>query len=203
MLEYIKGKLISKKPTSIIIESGGTAFNINITLPAYETLPQINDEVKIITHFHVKENPISFVLYGFSDEGERECFRQIISISGIGPKTAMSILSALGYKEIIELINKGNYLPLTSISGVGKKTAERLGLELKDKFAKSEMETAYSGFDKQQFGELSKVSAIISGLITLGYNRIEADKMVKKFATSPDFEKMPVEEVIKEILRGK
>jgi holliday junction DNA helicase RuvA len=203
MFEYIKGKLISKKPTSVIVESGGIALNINITLPVYEILPQLNEEVKIITHFHVKENPISFILYGFTDEGERECFRQIISISGIGPKTAMSILSAIGYREFIEMIVKGNYLPLTSVSGVGRKTAERLALELKDKLAKGEVEASYAGFDKAAFGELSKVSAIISGLVTLGYNRIEADKMVKKFISSPDFEKMPVEEVIKEILRGR
>lgn len=203
MIEYIKGKLISKKPTSIIVESGGIAFNINITLPAYEKLPSVNDEVRIVIHFHAKENPISFVLFGFSDEGERECFRQIIAISGIGPKTAMSILSAIGYREFIDMIAKGNYLPLTSVSGVGKKTAERLALELKDKLGKGESEAGYADIDNAVFGEMSKISAIISGLITLGYNRIEADKMVKKFASSPDFGKMPVEEVIKEILRGK
>jgi Holliday junction DNA helicase RuvA len=202
MLEYIKGKLISKKPTSIIVESSGIGYNINITLPAYETLPRVDEEVKIVTHIHIKENPFSIIIYGFSNENERECFRQIVSISGIGPRTAMSILSAIGYREFTDLITKGNYLPLTSISGVGRKTAERLGLELKDKFAKGELESAYPGVDTSSLGELGKISAIISGLISLGYNRIEADKMVKKIAYAPGFEKMAVEEVIKEILKG-
>jgi Holliday junction DNA helicase RuvA len=202
MLEYIKGKLISKKPTSIIVESGGIGYNINITLPAYETLPRVDEDVKIVTYIHIKENPFSIIIYGFSDENERECFKQIISISGIGPKTAMSILSAIGHREFTDLITKGNYLPLTSISGVGRKTAERIGLELKDKFARGEMESTYPGLDKETFGELGKISAIISGLVSLGYNRIEADKMVKKIAGAPGFENMAVEEVMKEILKG-
>jgi Holliday junction DNA helicase RuvA len=202
MIEFIKGKIVNKKPTSVIIESGGIGFFINITLSAYEKLPPLDSEAKIVTHFHVKENPMGVVLYGFVDEGEREVFRQIISVSGIGPKTAMSMLSAISYRELTELISKGNYMPLTRITGVGKKTAERLAVELKDKLAKAE-----SGFDVSKLGidtstDIGKMSGIISALINLGYNRIEADKMVRKIASRPDFMQMPVEEIIKEILRG-
>jgi Holliday junction DNA helicase RuvA len=202
MIEYIKGKLVNKKPVSAVIETGGIGFFVQITLSVYEKLPQLNDEAKIIVHFHAKENPMSLVLYGFADEGEREVFRQIISVSGIGPKTAMNMLSAISYRELTELIAKGNYIPLTKISGVGKKTAERLAVELKDKLAKIE-----SGFDVSRLSidtstDIGKISGIISALINLGYNRIEADKMVKKFASMPDFMQMPVEEIIKEILRG-
>lgn len=202
MIEFIKGKIVNKKPTSLIIESGGMGFLINITLSAFEKLPPLDSEAKIVTHFHVKENPMGVVLYGFVDEGEREVFRQIISVSGIGPKTAMSMLSAINYREFTELISKGNYMPLTRISGVGKKTAERLAVELKDKLAKTE-----SGFDVSKLGidtstDIGKMSGIISALINLGYNRIEADKMVRKIASRQDFMQMPVEEIIKEILRG-
>ncbi len=202
MIEYIKGKLVNKKPTSAVFESGGIGFFIQITLSAYEKLPLLNEEAKIVVHFHVKENPMSIVLYGFVDEGEREVFRQIISVSGIGPKTAMSILSAISYRELTELIAKGNYIPLTKITGVGKKTAERLAVELKDKLAKTE-----SGFDVSRLSidtstDIGKISGIISALINLGYNRLEADRMVKKFASMPNFMQMPVEEIIKEILRG-
>ena len=147
MIEFIKGKIVNKKPTSVVIESGGIGFIINITLSAYEKLPPLDSEAKIVTHFHVKENPMGVVLYGFVDEGEREVFRQIISVSGIGPKTAMGILSAINYRELTELISKGNYMPLTRISGVGKKTAERLAVELKDKLAKTE-----AGFDVSKLG---------------------------------------------------
>ena len=202
MIEYIQGKLISKKPTSIIIEANGIAYNVNITIPAYENLPQLNSITKIITHLHIKENPFSFMLYGFSDENEREMFRYIISISGIGPKTAISILSALSYKELTGLITSGNYLPLTSISGVGRKTAERLVLELKDKIAKGEVDFIPAQMSKDKFGELSKISNIISALVNLGYNRIEADKLVKKISASKNILDMQVEDVIKEILRG-
>jgi len=203
MIEYIKGKLISKKPTSIIVEANGLGYNIHITLNAYEILPAAGTDAKVITHLQIKENPFSIVLYGFSDETERECFRHIISVSGIGPKTALSILSAIDYRELIELISKGNYLPLTSISGVGKKTAERLALELKDKLARTEVESSGSVMNSGKFGELNKMSEIISALVSLGYNRLEADKMVRSVASNNGFMEMSVEDVIKEILRGK
>lgn len=203
MIEYIKGKLISKKPTSIVIDSNGLGYNIHITLSAFEILPSAGSEAKIITHLQIRENPFSIVLYGFSDETERECFKHIISVSGIGPKTALSILSAINYRELIELISKGNYLPLTSISGVGKKTAERLALELKDKLSKTETEYLPSVSNNGKFGEISKMSEIISALVSLGYNRLEADKMVRTVASNNGFMEMSAEDIIKEILRGK
>jgi Holliday junction DNA helicase RuvA len=202
MIEYIKGKLTVKNPTSVVVESCGIGYSINITLPAAELLGEIESEVKIITHLHIKDNPFSIVLYGFSHVRERECFRHIISVSGIGPKTALSILSAINYNELIELITKGNYLPLTSISGVGNKTAERLALELKDKLAKSESE-AVSSVNSGKFGELSKAGEIISALMALGYNRLEADKMVKAASQKDGFMESSAEDIIKEILRGK
>lgn len=203
MIEFIKGKLTVKKPTSVVVESGGIGYSINITLGVFESLGKQGDEVQITTHLHIKDNPFSVVLYGFSNELERECFRQIISVSGIGPKTALSILSAINYKEFIELITRGNYLPLTSISGVGKKTAERLALELKDKISKSEMDLSASQINTGRFGELNKAGEVISALMSLGYNRIEADKMVKSVSAKNGFMEMSVEDVIKEILRGK
>lgn len=202
MIEFIQGKIINKKPTSVIVSSGGIGFYINITLNAYEKLPALNEEMRIVTHFHVKENPMGVVLYGFADEGEREVFRQIISVSGIGPKTAMSILSAISYRELTELIAKGNYMPLTKISGVGRKTAERLAVELKDKLSKTEAGMDVSKLSIDTSTDIGKISGIISALINLGYNRIEADKMVKKIALRSDFMEMQVEMIIKEILRG-
>ncbi len=202
MIEFIQGKLINKKPTSVIVSSGGIGFNIHITLNAYERLPSVNEEVRIITHFHVKENPMAVVLYGFSDEGEREVFRQIISVSGIGPKTGISILSAINYRELTELISKGNYMPLTKITGVGRKTAERLAVELKDKLSKTETGIDVSKFSIDTSTDIGKMSGIITALINLGYNRAEADKMVRKMASKPDFMEMQVEDIIKEILRG-
>lgn len=203
MIEYINGKLISKKPGMLVIEANGIGYSINATLPAIESLGAAGEEVTIITHLQIRDNPFSIVLYGFINEKERECFRQIIAVSGIGPKSALSILSAINYNELIDLISKGNYLPLTSIPGVGKKTAERLALELKDKIGKFESETGAISGEKGKLGELGKASEIISALMALGYNRLEADKMVRTISGKEGFMEMQVEDVIREILRGK
>ncbi|RPI12353.1 MAG: Holliday junction branch migration protein RuvA [Ignavibacteriae bacterium] len=202
MIEYIKGKLVNKKPTSIVIESGGIGYTINITLTTYDILPDAGAEAMVSTHLYIKENPFGVVLYGFSDENEREIFRHIISVSGIGPKTAISMLSAINYRQITEMISSGNYLPLTAISGVGKKTAERLALELKDKLARTEFEPSGVQVKGSTFSELTRISGIISALVNLGYNRLEADKMIRKISSSVNMKEMTDEEIIKEVLRG-
>ena len=203
MIDYIKGKLVSKKAASIVIEAGGIGYSISATLNAIEKTGNIGEEVMISVYLHIKDNPFSVMLYGFVDESERECFRQIISVSGIGPKTGLSILSAIKYSELIEMISKGNYLPLTTISGVGKKTAERLAVELKDKLGKLETETVFTGVNTGKLGELGKASEVIAALISLGYNRLEADKMVKSVSAKSNFMELPAEDLIREILRGK
>jgi Holliday junction DNA helicase RuvA len=202
MIEFIKGTLVSKRPTDIVVECDGIGYNVNITLTAYEKLPKVNEQITITVHLHIKENPFALVLYGFSDENEREVFRHIISISGIGPKTAISLLSAIDYRELTELIVKGNYIPLTKVSGVGRKTAERLAVELKDKLAKSDVEMAVSKVGIDTSTDIGKMSGVISALINLGYNRLEADKMVRALASKKNLSEISVEEIIKEILRG-
>jgi len=203
MIEFIKGKLISKKPAMAVIEAGGIGYGINTTLGAAENLPPVGEEASIVTHLQIKDNPFTVVLYGFTNEIERDCFRQIISVSGIGPKTAIGILSAINYSELIELIAKGNFIPLTSVPGVGKKTAERLALELKDKLGKTDSDITAIPVYSDKFNELNKASEVIQALIALGYNRIEADKMVRSVSAIPGFMDMKPEEVIREILRGK
>lgn len=204
MLDYIKGKLVSKKAANLVIEAGGIGYSINATLGTIENTGETGSDTLIPVHLHIKDNPFSVMLYGFRDESERECFRQIISVSGIGPKTALSILSAINYNELIELIAKGNYHPLTTISGVGKKTAERLAVELKDKIGKIESDVLPAGsLNTGKLGELGKASEVIQALMALGYNRIEADKMVKTILSRSDFMEMPVESIVRDILRGK
>lgn len=203
MIDYIKGKLISKKISSLVIEAGGLGYNISTTAGAAEGIGNTGDEVNIAVQLHIKDNPFSVTLYGFQDENERECFRQIISVSGIGPKTALGILSAIKYTELIDMISRGNYTPLTAIPGVGKKTAERLAMELKDKIGKIEPEQGVVMLNQGKLGELGKASEVITALMVLGYNRLEADKMVKAISTRKDFMDLLPEEIIREILRGK
>jgi len=203
MLDYIKGKLVSKKAASLVVEAGGLGYSISATLGAIEQTGDTGSEILIPVHLHIKDNPFSVMLYGFTNETERECFRQIISVSGIGPKTALSILSAINYNELIDMISKGSYHPLTSISGVGKKTAERLAVELKDKIGKIETDVSPANVNSGKLGELGKASEVIAALISLGYNRLEADKMVRSISARNDFMEMSVESIVREILRGK
>jgi Holliday junction DNA helicase RuvA len=203
MIEYIKGKLADKKTASLVVEAGGIGYSISATLGAIEKTGEIGSDIMIPVHLHIKDNPFAVMLYGFSSETERECFRQIISVSGIGPKTALSILSAINYNELIEMISKGSYHALTSISGVGKKTAERLAVELKDKIGKIESDVSIGSVNRGKLGELGKASEVIAALISLGYNRLEADKMVKSISARNDFMEMSVESIVREILRGK
>lgn len=197
MIEYIKGKLISKKPMCVILESHGIAYNINTTLSAADSIGNTGEEIRIITHLHIKDNPLTVTLYGFSDETERECFRQIISVSGIGPKTALSILSAITYNEFTEYINTGRHEPLLNIPGIGRKTAERLVLELKGKLP--EAEAVHGGLISSNE---DKSSEIMSALIALGYSRTDADRIIRDVARKDIFTRLNSEEIIKEILRG-
>jgi Holliday junction DNA helicase RuvA len=115
----------------------------------------------------------------------------------------MTILSAINYNDFIDMISGGNYLPLTSVSGVGRKTAERLAVELKDKIGKAVETTAVLTGADSRFAALGKASEVIQALIALGYNRLEADKMVKSASSADNFSSLSVEEIIKEVLRGK
>lgn len=198
MINKIKGILISKKPTLICVDVNGISFELHITLNLYENLPSPQNEVNIISHLYVKDNPISFILYGFADESERECFRQIISVSGIGPKTTMSILSSIKYHDLIQHISAGEHQQLVSVPGVGKKTAERLAVELKDKFNKTFRDELFVSV--AQTSEKQKISEIILALISLGYNRIEAEKMINKFLQKSEVKELSIEDSIREIL---
>lgn len=200
MIDYIKGTLISKTFSEIIVESGGIGYNVKITLPAYDSLPSVGKEINILTSLYIRDNPYSMVLYGFCDERERDCFKLIISVSGIGPKTAVNMLSAIGHAELTELVAKGDYQPLTSISGVGKKTAERVVVELKDKILKPGQDLIMRTVSAN--GEPSRVSEIIGALLSLGYNRSEAEKMVRKVTLDSKWKDLGVEQIIKDILRG-
>jgi Holliday junction DNA helicase RuvA len=202
MIDHLNGKIISKKPSRLIIDLNGISFDVLITLSLYETLPEVGESASVVTHLYIKENPMSLVLYGFVNEEERECFRNIISVSGIGPKTAISVLSGIGYKEFTSIILNSRVEQLTSVSGIGKKTAERLGLELKDKLAKYS-DSAIERIKVSGNDELNKVNEITMALISLGYNKPEADNLVKRSYSSGSWNNTSIEEIIKNILSGK
>ncbi|HNX00760.1 MAG TPA: Holliday junction branch migration protein RuvA [Candidatus Cloacimonadota bacterium] len=133
MYAYLNGTLKEKNPFSCIIECSGVGYDVRIPISTYETLPALEEQVKLLIHYHVSEDDIR--LFGFASDPERLLFRQLISISRIGPKIALSILSALSVQNIIQAIVQDDDRILATIPGLGKKSAQRLIIELKDKIS--------------------------------------------------------------------
>jgi holliday junction DNA helicase RuvA len=133
MYDYIRGVLAETASGEAVVEAGGVGFQLVIPLSTFERLPQAGAEVKLYTHHYVREDAEK--LYGFLSRLEREIFRQLIAISNIGPKTAISVLSGLSPQELVSCVNKGDASRLRKVQGVGDKTAQRLIVELKGKLA--------------------------------------------------------------------
>ena len=172
MITYIKGRLIEKTPTKIIVESNGIGYEINISLNTYERIPD-EENIKIYTYLQRKED--ADILFGFSEESERGIFQQLISISGIGPSTARTILSSISPKEIQDAVWSEDVERIKSIKGIGLKTAQRLIIELKDKvelFDKKDLDLSGKNYD-------IKKEALLA-LSVLGFNKSKSEKIVSK-----------------------
>lgn len=164
MISYIKGTVITKNPVSATLECSNIAFEINIPLSTYERLPKTGEETCLFIHFSVSDDGIK--LFGFISTEEKELFKMLISVNGIGPKIALTILSSIDWKTFIRHIRYEDQKALTIVPGLGKKTAQRLILELKDKIEKSDLISAShpEGRDSPDiFNEAE------SALVTLGY----------------------------------
>ncbi len=192
MYAYIKGKLTEKSPTHLVIEAAGVGFHINISLNTYSKIGD-DENIRLFTHLIVRED--AQILYGFADEHERELFRQLISVSGVGANTARLILSSLSGEELTNAIIMGNVSVLQSVKGIGGKTAQRIVVDLKDKLGK-----AVTPSEKMESTHNTKKEEALSGLIILGFNKNIAgkaiDKVLKENGTS-----ISVEEVIKKALK--
>ncbi len=192
MITQIQGKLIEKNPTNVVVECSGVCYEINISMHTYSLLPT-SDFLKIFTHLQVKED--SHTLYGFIEKAERELFRLLISVSGIGANTARVMLSSLSPKEIQQAIAVGDAPTIQSIKGIGAKTAQRVIIDLKDKVLK------VFGIDEvsETINNTNKEEAL-SALEVLGYARKQAEKVcVKILKSSPD---ASVETIIKLALKS-
>ncbi len=192
MITQIQGKLIEKNPTNVVVECSGVCYEINISMHTYSLLPS-SDFLKIYTHLQVKED--SHTLYGFIEKAERELFRLLISVSGIGTNTARVMLSSLSPKEIQQAIAVGDVPKIQSIKGIGAKTAQRVILDLKDKVLK------VFGIDEvsEKLNNTNKEEAL-SALEVLGYTRKQADKVCAKIVKeNPD---ASVENIIKLALKS-
>jgi len=169
MIGHLKGKIISSKPTQILLDVNGVGYKVGISINTFEKIVD-KAEVSLFIHTHVKEDSIS--LFGFFTESEKEMFELLISISGIGPKIALGLLSGISVESLKEAIEEGNVSRIIAVPGIGRKTAERLVLELRSK-----VEDISTGeFTKTQ---PSIKSEAMAALTTLGYNAKVAEKAVR------------------------
>jgi Holliday junction DNA helicase RuvA len=173
MYAYIKGKLIQKKPANIIIETAGIGYDILVSMNTYSNLPSQDEETRLLLHFIPRED--SHNLYGFYTQDEKDLFLKLISVNGIGPKSAIAILSSINAFEFMKSIVEGNITLLQKIPGIGKKTAERMVVELKDKFKEIPVDNVGNEISLNK----NKVSEeAINALITLGYGKTVAEKTI-------------------------
>lgn len=177
MIAHISGKLIQKQPNSIIVDVAGVGYELNVPLSTFYDLGEIGANVSLRVHTHVREDALQ--LFGFRTEAEKKLFLLLNTVSGIGPKLAITVLSGLSAEELIQAIRAGNLTKLTSIPGVGKKTAERMLVELKDKVAAilpPGLESSTTAVIAQT-GDAMRED-VISALVNLGYVRAQAEKAV-------------------------
>jgi Holliday junction DNA helicase RuvA len=171
MIAHLRGRLIAKHPNQAIVEASGVGYDVAISVPTFSDLPVVGSEVALHIHTHVREDAIA--LFGFLRADEKQLFEKLITVSGIGPKLAITILSGMPTPEMVGAIRANDHGRLTRIPGIGKKTAERMCVELRDKL---------EGFGAPQ--PVVAVSAVeedvISALTNLGYQRALAEKAVER-----------------------
>ena len=167
MIAHLRGRLIAKRPNQAVVEAAGVGYDVSITIPTFSDLPSAGSEVALHIHTHVREDAIA--LFGFLRAEEKQFFEKLIQVSGIGPKLAITILSGMPAAEMVSAIRAGDIARLTRIPGIGKKTAERMVLELRDKL---------EGFGECPAAKLATPveEDVLSALVNLGYQRVAAER---------------------------
>jgi len=191
MITHIQGKLIEKNPSFVVIDCNGVGYLLRISLQTFSKLS--NDEFcHLFTHLSIKED--SHTLFGFVDKEERELFRHLISVSGVGPNTAQMILSSMNPHEIQQAILSNNVSSLQSVKGIGGKTAQRIILDLKDKIAKIDISTNSSSLSYNTVKEEA-----LSALTMLGFSKNSIEKVIEKELLENS--QQSVEELVKRVLK--
>ena len=180
MIHHLSGTLAEALPTQIVIDVGGVGYHVLIPLSSYDKLPPVGSQLKILTHLAIRED--AHVLYGFVTPAERDLFRLLVShVSGIGPKTALDVLSGTTVTSFKACVVAGDIAALSKIKGIGKKTAERIVVELKDKVGIAAAWEAASAAHAPT-PEEARITDAVLALIALGYKQVDAHKAVKAVA---------------------
>ncbi|MBL7110347.1 MAG: Holliday junction branch migration protein RuvA [Bacteroidales bacterium] len=191
MYDYIAGKVAEKTPTYIILEAGQIGYFINISLNTYSNLGK-TEPCKLFIHQIIRED--AHLLFGFIDQREREIFRQLISVSGVGANTARMILSSMTPDDVIRSINEGDVFALKSVKGIGAKSAQRIIVDLKDKVSKVEQLEEIFESESNTIQEES-----LSALVNLGFSKAMVEKVIRQIHSEKS--DLTVEELIKEALK--
>ncbi len=190
MIAFLRGKLLEKHPNQVIVDTSGVGYDVVIPISTFSALPDAGAEVALRIHTHVREDALA--LFGFLTAEEKALFEKLISVSGIGPTLAIKVLSGLATLSIVDAIRGGQVEQLVRIPGVGRKTAERMVLELKDKLEGLGTGVAPAGISARAEPALSGIEQdVLSALLNLGCNRASAETAVRKAktaASSSDFE---------------
>jgi holliday junction DNA helicase RuvA len=194
MIGRLRGILIAKQPPSLLVEVGGVGYELEAPMSTIYDLPQVGKEVTLLTHYAVKEDSVA--LYGFLHESERALFRNLLKVSGIGAKTSLAVLSGVSTQDFSRLVQAGDVVALTKIPGIGKKTAERIVVELRDRV--DGLSTAVSGFAVSSNAPLDPAAEATVALQQLGYKPAEVTRLVQKVAEQGD----SAEAIIRKALRA-
>lgn len=170
MIGRLHGKLIEKTPPQVLVDVGGVGYEVDVPMSTFCNLPAKGSEITLLTHFIVRED--AQLLYGFATAAERQTFRALIRISGVGPRIALAVLSGMSTQDLADAVEQGNATLLTRVPGIGKKTADRLVLELKGKLAGNAFAPAGGAASAAQ-------ADILSALMALGYSEREAQASVR------------------------
>lgn len=192
MIAHLQGKLVEKSPTEVIIDCGGVGYQVNISLHTYSLIPQA-DQIKLFTYLQIKED--SHTLFGFVEKSEREIFKMLLSVSGIGASIARTMLSSLEPKQIIQALAVGDLATIQSIKGIGTKTAQRAILDLKEKVLK-----VYDLDEVSMLQNNTNKDEALSAMEVLGFNKKLAEKVVDKIVKEDP--NATVETIIKQALKN-
>ena len=175
MIAHLRGRLLVKHPNQVVVETGGVGYDVTISVPTFSDLPGLGGEVSLHIHTHVREDLIA--LYGFLRLAEKQLFEKLITVSGIGPKLAITILSGMAADEMVGAIRGNDVARLTRIPGIGKKTAERMVLELRDKLPPTGVGEVPAAPVMTAMEE-----DVLSALVNLGYQRAAAERALTSVA---------------------
>ncbi len=182
MIARLTGRIVEKQATRLVVDVGGVGYEVHVPLSTFYHLPEPGGEVTLRVHTHVREDAI--VLFAFATALEQQVFERLIAISGIGPKLALAVLSGIDPADLVRAVQSGDVARLTKIPGVGRKTAERIGLELKDRL-KQPWAADAAAMTGEGSGEAELRADLLSALLNLGYHRALAEKAVDGALVAP------------------